>query len=122
MIRFASAFALVLVAGAASADPAMTAYGTSMRAAPSPRAQIVQRIPGHAQIDIGDCGERWCSASWRNIEGYVRVEAIDANTAPLAPAAAPAPAYGDYGYGAPYSYGGPVMVGPAFGFGFYRHW
>jgi uncharacterized protein YraI len=122
MIRFAPAFALVLAAGAAAANPAMTAYGTSMRAAPSSRAHVVQRIPPHAQIDIGDCGARWCSASWRNIDGYVRVEAIAANTGPLAPAAAPPPPYGYYGYGGPSYYGGPVVVGPAFGFGFYRHW
>ena len=43
----------------------------------------VQDIPAHAQIDIGECGERWCAASWRNIDGWVRVETIAANDAPL---------------------------------------
>jgi hypothetical protein len=132
MIRFVAASALVLAAGAAAASPAMTAHRTSMRAAPSSRAHIVQRIPAHAQIDISDCGEYWCSASWRNLDGYVRVEAIAANTGPLAPAAAPPPYGYGYGYGGPYYgsgpyyggpyVGGPVVVGPAFGFGFYRHW
>lgn len=94
----------------------MTDYETSMRAAPSARAHVVQRIPAHAQIDLGTCGERWCSASWRNLDGYVRVEAIGANTGPLA---GPRP----YGYyGGPYPYGGPVVVGPVFGFGYYHHW
>ena len=113
MIRFASAFALLMSAGAASANPAMTANETTMRAAPSSHAGIVQEIPAHAQIDIGDCGERWCAASWRNINGWVRVEAIAPNDAPLG---GPPPG--------PYAYGGPVVIAPVFGFGYYyhRHW
>jgi hypothetical protein len=123
MIRFTLASALCLAAGVAAAHPAMTADETTMRAAPSGHARVVQSIPAHAQIDIGECGERWCAASWRDMEGYVRVEAIAANSEPLE-GGPPPPPYGYYGgpYGGPY-YGGPVIVGPVFGFGYYhRHW
>ena len=108
MIRFCAILAFCLAAGAASAHPAMTADPTTMRAAPSSHARVVQRIPANAQIDVGECGERWCAASWRDIDGFVRVEAIAPNDAPLV---RPRPYYG-----------GPFVVGPVFGFGYYHHW
>jgi hypothetical protein len=112
MIRYALAFALVLAAGAAAANPAMTADATTMRAAPSSHARIVQRIPARAQIDIGDCDQRWCSASWRDIDGFIRVDAVSPNDAPLEALPPPGPDV---------AYGGPVVIGPVFGFGYYRH-
>jgi uncharacterized protein YraI len=108
MIRPALACALSLAASAAFAEPAMTAVATTMRAAPSPRARPVQQIPANAQIDVGECGERWCEASWRGIEGYVRVEVVAPNDAPL--------------YRPPPAVAAPWVVGPTFGFGFYRQW
>jgi len=113
MIRPALAAVFCLLAGAAVAHPAMTAYDTAMRAAPSGKARIVQHIPGHAQIDVEDCGDVWCSASWRDIGGFVRVDAIGPDEGALVE-----PGPGPY-YGGPY-YGGPVIVGPVFGFGYYR--
>jgi SH3-like domain-containing protein len=112
MIRFALLFALALASGPAVANPAMTADVTTMRAAPSAHARVVQEIPARAQIDIGECGERWCAASWRDIDGFVRVDTVAPNDAPLGP---PPPG--------PYAYGGPVVIAPVFGFGYYhRHW
>jgi len=110
MIRLLLASALGLAAGAAFANPAMTANPTTMRAAPSAHARPVQEIPAHAQIDVGECGELWCAASWRDREGYVRVEAIAPNDEPLEGRSPP-----------PYYYGGPVVVGPVIGFGYYGH-
>ena len=83
MIRALLASAFCLAVGAAAARPAMTAEDATMRAAPSRHARVVQRIPAHAQIDVSDCGEDWCAASWRDMDGYVRVEAIGPNEAPL---------------------------------------
>lgn len=118
MIRFCLASALSLAAGVAAAHPAMTAEPVTMRAAPSSHARIVQHIPPNAQIDVGECRERWCAASWRNLDGYVRVEAIDASGGPVVDTPPPPP----YGYyGGPY-YGGSVVVGPVFGFGYFHHW
>jgi hypothetical protein len=108
MIRLPLALALSLAAGIASARPAMTVDDTTMRAAPSRHARVVQEIPAQAQIDVTDCGDDWCAASWRDLDGFVRVEAIGPNEAPL---------YRPRRY-----YGGPVIVGPVFGFGYYHHW
>jgi hypothetical protein len=111
MIRSALFFALALASGSAVANPAMTADETTMRAAPSGHARVVQEIPAHAQIDVGECDDRWCAASWRDINGYVRVDAVAPNDAPLGPPPGP------------YAYGGPVVIAPVFGFGYYhRHW
>jgi SH3-like domain-containing protein len=95
MIRPILAAAFCLAASAAFAHPAMTGEDATMRAAPSSHARVVQHIPAHAQIDLGECGELWCEASWRDISGYLRVEAIAANDAPLG---GPEPGWG-YGYG-----------------------
>jgi uncharacterized protein YraI len=111
MIRFSLFVAIGLAASAAAAHPAMTAEPATMRAAPSSHARALQDIPANAQIDVEECRDRWCAASWRNLEGYVRVEAIGApHDGPLVDAPPP-----PYGY-----YGGPVLVGPGFGFGYYR--
>ncbi len=96
-----------LAASAAAANPAMTNAPTPMRAAPSRHAHVVQDIPARAQIDISDCGDRWCSASWRDISGYVAVEAITANDAPLERLGPPGP---------------PVVVAPYFGYGWGYGW
>jgi hypothetical protein len=112
MIRFSLAVAIGLSASAAAAQPAMTAVPVAMRAAPHSHARIVQDIPANAQIDVEGCRDSWCAASWRNVEGYIRVEAIGApGDDPLVDAPPPPP----YGY-----YGGPVFVGPLFGFGYSR--
>jgi uncharacterized protein YraI len=115
MIRTGLVIALSLAAGVAAARPAMTGEPATMRAAPSSHARIVQHIPANAQIDIEGCRDRWCAASWRNLDGYVRVEAIGASAGGPVVTAPPPP----YGY-----YGGPVVVGPVFGFGYYhrRYW
>ena len=109
MFRTCLIAAFCAVSAAAVAHPAMTGDDTEMRAAPSGHAHVVQEIPAHAQIDVTECGERWCAASWRDMDGFVRVEAIAPNDAPLH---APRPQY----------YGGPVVVAPVFGFGYYHHW
>jgi uncharacterized protein YraI len=123
MIRPALVAACSLIAGAAVAHPAMTTYDTTMRAAPSGKAHVVQQIPARAQIDVRDCGDSWCAASWRDIDGFVRVDAVGPNEGALVE---PRPYYGGPYYGGPYFggpyFGGPVFVGPVFGYGYYRHW
>lgn len=100
--------------GAASADPALTRAPAAMRAAPSAKAQVVQRVPANAQIDLSGCSGGWCYASWRDLFGYLPVGAIGAPS--YGPTAAPPPPYG----------GPAVVVAPAFGWGFYgpgwRRW
>lgn len=84
MRRLAAALCFATVsANSALASPAMTTVPTQMRQAPSSHAPIVQSIPPNAEIDVGGCGKIWCSASWRDIPGYVRASSIAA--APGAP-------------------------------------
>ena len=86
--------ALGAFCGSALADPAQTVLDATMRAAPSARARVVQRVPANAAIDLSSCTERWCYVSWRNLFGYLPVEAIEASP-----------------YPPPRAYGGAVVVG-----------
>jgi hypothetical protein len=60
----------------AMAEPAMTGAPVAMRAGPSGKAGIVQRIPGSAEIDLLKCTRGWCRASWRGRFGYIPAEAV----------------------------------------------
>lgn len=79
-----------VLSGSALASPAMTTIATQMREAPNVKAAVVQTIPANAEIDVTGCGKIWCSASWRDLPGFVRANAISA-----APGAAPL-VYSDY--------------------------
>ena len=107
MRRFVAAFALSSVLAAeALASPAMTIVPTTMRQSPSSHAAVVQSIPANALIDITGCGKIWCSASWKEIPGFVRASSINATpgAAPLIDADEPPPPPGP----GP----GPVFVAP----------
>jgi uncharacterized protein YraI len=99
----------LLCAGPALAGPAMTTTDTLMRESPSSHARIVQSIPANAQIDVEGCGPVWCSASWRNMPGYLRARSVVAGGGPpLVDADGPPPTV----------VGPPVVVAP-FGYGYY---
>jgi hypothetical protein len=66
---------IVLVAPAV-AELAMTGAAVTMRAGPTGKARVVQRIPQSAQIDVEKCARNWCRGSWRGRFGYVPAEAI----------------------------------------------
>ena len=112
MRRLAAALFFVLpVAGPALASPAMTVMPTVMRQSPSSHSPILQSIPANAEIDVSGCGRAWCTASWRDISGFVPTRAVAADQY------APAPTYE---YAPP-----PVVVAPApfffGGYGYYGH-
>jgi uncharacterized protein YraI len=108
MRRLIVTFGLCLgLAAPAFADPARTTAPVVMRAAPSPKARVVQSIPANAQIDLSHCSRDWCYVSWRDRFGYVRADAV---------AAAPYDA-GPPGYDGPGYYGPPVVVDPWWGWG-----
>jgi uncharacterized protein YraI len=109
MLRGWAAFGLGLaLCGPALATPAMTTAPTVMRDAPRPHAHVVQSIPARAQIDIGGCGKLWCSASWRDISGFVSARAVST-------AGGPAPLYAEAP--GPVVVGTPVVVAPYWGWG-----
>jgi hypothetical protein len=111
----AAATAAILAASLAPAlaSPAETTVKTVMHAAPDFHSAVVQTIPAHAQIDVTGCGQMWCSASWRNIPGFVR-----ANTFAGAPDAPPPPYAGD----GPVGVAPPVLVAPYYGWGWHGGW
>ena len=112
-----------LCAGAALASPAMTIVPTTMRQAPNSHAAVVQSIPASAVIDITGCGKVWCSASWREIPGFVRASSINAapGAAPLLDAEEPPPPPGPDFVAPP-----PLVVVPFGccwgGWGYHRHY
>ena len=66
----------IALTGSASAELAMTGSPVSMRAGPSGRAALVQRVPQRAEIDLETCARAWCRASWRGRLGYIPEEAV----------------------------------------------
>ena len=98
------------VVGPSFADPAITTAWSNMRRAPSAHSRIVQGVPANAQIDLQGCGPEWCSASWRNLSGYIPAFAVAGGGAPPPLVAAPPPP--PVVVAAP-----PIIVGPAYGWG-----
>jgi uncharacterized protein YraI len=109
----ASVVALAFTSSA-FAGPAVTIAPAEMRASPNPYARIVQSIPADAEIEVRNCGEIWCSASWRDIHGFVLASVISADPEAPPPVvySAPPPTV----VVAP-----PVVVAP-FGWGYAYGW
>ena len=60
----------------AMAELAMTGAPVAMRAGPTGKAGVVQRIPQSAEIELLKCARGWCHASWRGRFGYIPEEAV----------------------------------------------
>jgi len=74
-VAFAVCLAVTL-AGPALAELAMTGAPIAMRVAPSAHAQIVQRVPASAEVELGRCARGWRHASWRGRQGYIPCDAV----------------------------------------------
>ncbi len=67
----------VALASPSLAELAMTGAPVTMRAAPSAKAAVVQRIPASAEIEVDRrCPRGWCMASWRHLSGYLPADAV----------------------------------------------
>jgi hypothetical protein len=77
------AISMALIAPAL-AELAVTGAPVAMRAGPTGRAGVVQRIPQSAEIDLEKCAGDWCRASWRGRFGYVPAEAVVLRSPPMA--------------------------------------
>ena len=60
----------------AMAELAVTGAPVAMRAEPTGKAAIVQRIPQRSEISLEKCVRNWCRASWRGRFGYIPEEAV----------------------------------------------
>ena len=68
---------VVAFSAPALAELAMTGAPVAMRAAPSGKAAVVQRVPASAEIEVDkNCRRGWCRASWRHLSGYIPAEAV----------------------------------------------
>ena len=68
--------ASIALVAPAVAELAMTGAPVAMRAGPSGKAGVVQRIPQSAEIELLKCARGWCHASWRGRFGYIPAEAV----------------------------------------------
>jgi hypothetical protein len=60
----------------ALAELAMTGAPVAMRAGPSGKAAVVQRVPQRAEIELMKCAHSWCRAWWRGRFGYIPTDAV----------------------------------------------
>ena len=74
-LYFGLGLSLALIAPA-SAELAMTGASVTMRAGPTGKAGVVQRIPQRAEIVLEKCVRNWCRASWRGRFGYIPADAL----------------------------------------------
>jgi hypothetical protein len=77
IVRLCFGLALsIAVIAPASAELAMTGGPVTMRAGPTGRASVVQRIPQSAEIVLEKCVRNWCRASWRSRSGYIPADSV----------------------------------------------
>jgi hypothetical protein len=74
-LYFGLGLSIALIAPA-SAELAMSGAPVTMRAGPTGRAGVVQRIPQRAEIVLERCVRNWCRASWRGRSGYIPADAV----------------------------------------------
>ncbi|MGP0058445.1 MAG: SH3 domain-containing protein [Beijerinckiaceae bacterium] len=134
-VRIAASAVIIvaLMSVCANAKPIATARDTNLRQEPRMDGQILTLIPGGTKIEVGQCIQGWCKASWNGQDGYVAVQnlALPRMRPPGEPVVAgevygppaaypPGPVYGPpayYGYRPYYPYG--PYYGPG---GYYGGW
>jgi hypothetical protein len=142
MRRFLCAGACVLLlAGSAAAKPGVATTSVNLRAEANTTSEVLAKIPGSGRIDVGECRDGWCAATYQGKNGFVIATAVDTSgRAPQRPQGVrrpvpgapgydpddddftPAPGYRGYGPPPPVAYGpGPYYYGPRpyYGPGYY---
>ena len=134
-----SCCAVMLLTGAAVAKPGFASSTVNLRAEANTTSAIVTKIPGGSLIDVGDCTDGWCAATFQDKSGFAIATALDttgrvtrpapARRAGVAPADDFEPVAPDFGptyavapppvvyYGRPYWYG----PRPYWGYGYGRY-
>jgi len=146
MRRFLCAGACVLLlAGSAAAKPGVATTTVNLRAEANTTSEVLAKIPGSGRLDIGECKDGWCAATYQGKNGFVTATAVDTSgRAPPRSMRRPVPGVQGYdpddddftpvpGYRGPYGPPPPAVVygpgpyygpgfgyyGPPAGFGFY---
>lgn len=123
MRRFLCAGACVLLmAGSAAARPGVATTGVNLRAEANTTSEVLAKIPGSGRLDIGDCKDGWCAATYKGKTGFVIATSVDTTgRAPPRAVRRPIPGVQGYdpddddfvpapGYRGPY--GPPAVYGP----------
>jgi uncharacterized protein YraI len=120
-----------LSAACATAKPIVTTGDTNLRKAPGTASPVLTLIPKGTSVEVGQCTNGWCQASFDGQDGYVIGQNVGMAAARRPPPRGPMVAdeeVVDEGYGPP-----PVVYGPRpyyygygpgyYGYGpYYRGW
>ena len=133
----------LLFAAATAAAPGTAVTTVNLRAEANTASTILGKIGAGSRVEVGDCTNGWCAATWQGKSGFVIQTSLDMSgraavrARRLPPGAehivaggppgyvvAPGPAVvyapGPYYYGAPYWRG---YYGPRWGYGWgWRRW
>lgn len=133
-MRFAKAAAsaaivTVLSVVSATAKPIATTGETNLRKSAGTDSEILTLIPKGGVVEVGECTNGWCAASFDGKEGFVigRNVGMGPRPAPRGRAMGPVqvydegPAYGRRVYGPPLYYRPYPYYGYPYGWG-YREW
>jgi hypothetical protein len=81
-LGLSAALALATLAATGQSHRAVTRTAVEMRAAASPRARVLARIPQARTVRVQACARRWCSITYRRARGWVPETSLDQRAAP----------------------------------------
>jgi uncharacterized protein YraI len=102
-----SAIVILLAMVSATAKPIATAGETNLRKGPGTDSEILTLIPKGGVVEVGDCTNGWCAASFDGKDGYVIARNVGMGPRP-------APRGRRMGAVQVYNEGAPVYAGPAY--------
>ena len=124
-----AAILTVLSVVSATAKPIATTAETNLRKGPGTDSEVLTLIPKGGVVEVGDCTNGWCAASFDGKDGYVIARNVG-----MGPRPAPrgrrmgavqvydeGPTYGRRVYGPPLFYRPYPYYGYPYGWG-YREW
>jgi hypothetical protein len=100
MRRFLCAGACVLLlAGSATAKPGVATTTVNLRAEANTTSEVLVKIPGSGRLEVGECKDGWCAATYQGKNGFVIATAVDTSgRAPPRPQGMRRPVPGVQGY------------------------
>jgi hypothetical protein len=68
---------VLLLAGSAAAKPGVATTTVNLRAEANTTSEVLAKIPGSGRLDIGECKDGWCAATYQGKNGFVIATAVD---------------------------------------------